>query len=95
MDAEKGGLWSLFAAVAGEMKGWTANNYQTVNMQINLLAGVIDGASALDQYHIVIFIAATVPYIVSHAANPQMISLLRCQLLNICPHLVKLSLVLH
>lgn len=44
-----------------EMKGWTVNNYQTVNTQINLLAGVIDGASALDQYNIVILIAVAVP----------------------------------
>lgn len=58
-------------------------DYQTVNTQINLLAGVIDGASALDQYHKVIFITAAVPYIVSHAANPEMILILRCQLLNI------------
>lgn len=55
------------------MKGWTAKNCQTVNTQINLLAGVIDGASALDQIHIVISIAAAVPYLVSHAANPEMI----------------------
>lgn len=62
---------SLSAVHAEERKGWTENNYQTVNRQINLLAKVIDGASELDQYHIVIFIAAAVPYIVSHATNPQ------------------------
>lgn len=64
-------------------KGWTANNYQTVNTQINLLAGVIDGASAFGQYHMVIVIAAAVPYILSHAANPEMILILGCQSLNL------------
>lgn len=59
------------------------NSYQTENTQINLLAGVTDGASALDRYRIVISLAAVVPYIASHAANAEIISTLWCQLLNI------------
>lgn len=80
-----------------EMKGWT------VNTQINLLAGVINGASALDQIQIGISIAAAMSYFVSHAANPEMILVLRCQLLNISCWSdsdatwsnLKLSVVLH
>lgn len=63
----------LSVVYSEEMKWWTAHNHQTVNTQINLLAGVIDGAAALDQYHMVIFIATAVPYIVSHAAKSEMI----------------------
>lgn len=60
------------------------NEYQNVNTQIILLAGVIDWASAPDQYRVVIFIAVAVPYAVDHEANSEIISILRCQLLNVC-----------
>lgn len=66
-DAGRG---ALSAVGAEESKALTKNNYQMVNTQINSLAGVIDGTSALDQQHIVIFTAAApVPYIVSPVAN--------------------------
>lgn len=50
---------------------------KTVNTDINLLAGVTDGTSALDQNHIVILVATVVP-VVNHAVNPEMILILRC-----------------
>lgn len=80
MYAKKNSLRSLSAVYAEEMKEWTVNSYQMVNKQISLLAGRIDGTSALDQCHIVIFIAAIVSSIVSLAENPQIILILRCQL---------------